>query len=283
MNIHYRYGHWQRRSSSSHNIGGFYLVKRIIAIALSTLLLFTLSSCGAKYRSINAIKQSGNLIVSTNAEFPPYEFYEGNEITGFDMEIMTEVAKELGVSLKITDVAFESVLTSVKTGSADVAASGLSITEERKKSVDFSDSYVQATQVIIVAPDSKVQSADDIVDGVTVGVQIATTGDIYVTGMKEDEESPVDITINRYNKGADAVMDLKNGKVDCVVIDNMPAKKFVEQNPNLTILADPFEDEFYAFAVDKGNKALLDTINKVVRDMRADGRYDAIFEKYIGE
>ena len=249
-------------------------ISMFLCIVLAIACCIVLGSCG--HRSLDEIKESGVLYVGTNAEFPPYEYYEGEKVTGFDIELAQYIAAELGVKLEIMDVQFNSILAGVKSGKMDIGLAGLTITEERQKSVDFSTPYVQATQVVITRAESPVQSLDDLGEGTKIGTQNATTGFIYASDIECAIVTP-------YEKGADAVMDLKNGKVDCVIIDNLPAREFVKANPELTILEDPFEDEFYAAAVAKGNTELLDVINKVIADMKADGRYDALMAKYINE
>ena len=172
----------------------------------------------------------GVLTMATNAEFPPYEYYEGDTVTGIDVEIAQAIAEKLGLTLQVEDMEFDSVISAVKGGKADMGMAGMTVTEERLEEVSFTESYATGVQVIIVTEDSDITSADDLfAEGAnhTIGVQLATTGDLYTT---EDIEAAGLGTVDRYNKGADAVMALKNGKVDCVVIDNEPAKAFVEAN-----------------------------------------------------
>ena len=178
----------------------------------------------------------GVLTMATNAEFPPYEYYEGDTVTGIDVEIAQAIAEKLGLTLQVEDMEFDSVISAVKGGKADMGMAGMTVTEERLEEVSFTESYATGVQVIIVTEDSDITSADDLfAEGAnhTIGVQLATTGDLYTT---EDIEAAGLGTVDRYNKGADAVMALKNGKVDCVVIDNEPAKAFVEANEGLKIL-----------------------------------------------
>ncbi|NLW65632.1 MAG: transporter substrate-binding domain-containing protein [Clostridiales bacterium] len=168
--------------------------------------------------------------MATNAEFPPYEYYDGDIIVGIDAEVAAAIADKLSMKLRIDDMAFDATIASVETGKADMAMAGLTVTEDRKKVVDFTNSYATGVQVIIVPEDSPITCADDLfAEGAnyTIGVQTATTGDLYTT---EDLEEKGLATIMRYNKGADAVAALVAGKVDCVVIDNEPAKAFVAAN-----------------------------------------------------
>ena len=178
----------------------------------------------------NVAADAEELVMATNAEFPPYEYYDGDIIVGIDAEVAAAIADKLGMKLRIDDMAFDAVIASVQTGKADMGMAGLTVDETRKKSVDFTTSYATGVQVIIVPEDSPITCADDLfAEGAnyTIGVQTATTGDLYTT---EDLEEKGLATIMRYNKGADAVAALVAGKVDCVVIDNEPAKAFVAAN-----------------------------------------------------
>jgi len=178
----------------------------------------------------NVAADAEELVMATNAEFPPYEYYDGDIIVGIDAEVAAAIADKLSMKLRIDDMAFDATIASVETGKADMAMAGLTVTEDRKKVVDFTNSYATGVQVIIVPEDSPITCADDLfAEGAnyTIGVQTATTGDLYTT---EDLEEKGLATIMRYNKGADAVAALVAGKVDCVVIDNEPAKAFVAAN-----------------------------------------------------
>ncbi len=245
-------------------------MKYFVAVVIVLTLL-----CGcASYRGVDEIKSGGTLVVATNAYFPPYEYYEGENIVGFDIDIMKEVANELEVELEIKDMAFESLLNTVKIGGADVAAAGLSITAEREKVVAFTDKYAHSVQVIISHNGSPVQSKADIKGGVKVGVQAMTTAESYLS----DSDG---VIVMRYAKGEDAVRDLAAGKVDCVIFDDIPAKMLVQKHKELIILPDLFEDEYYAFAVNKENTELISEINKAIAKIRADGRYEKIYSSYF--
>ena len=169
------------------------------------------------------------LHMATNAEFPPYEYHEGDTILGIDAEVAAAIADKLGMKLVIDDMAFDSIIAAVTSGKDDMGMAGLTVTPDREESVDFSVSYATGVQVVIVTEDSEITSVDDLFDkgGYSIGVQTNTTGDIYTTGDIEDAGLG---TVQRYNKGADAVQALVTGKIDCVVIDNEPAKAFVEAN-----------------------------------------------------
>ena len=213
------------------------------------------------------------LIMATNAEFPPYEYYEGSEIIGIDVEIAQAVAEKLGMELQIEDMAFDSIITAVTSGKADVGAAGMTVTEDRLKSVDFSDPYTTSAQVIIVKEDSPIATPDDLV-GKKIGVQLGTTGDIYA----EDIE---DAQIERYNKGFEAVQSLLSDKIDAVVIDQEPAGVFVEQNEGLKLTDEEFTTEEYALAIAKGNEDLLEKINGALAELKESGRLDEIKAAYI--
>jgi polar amino acid transport system substrate-binding protein len=223
----------------------------------------------------------GTLIMATNAEFPPYEYYEGDEVVGIDAEIAAAIAEKLGLTLEIQDMAFDSIIPALTSGKADVGLAGMTVTEDRLQSVDFSDSYATGVQVIIVTEDSPITSADDLFgDGnYTIGVQNATTGDLYCTWDIEDEGLG---TVQRYNKGADAVQALITGKVDCVVIDNEPAKAFVAANEGLKILDTEYVSEDYAIALAKDSD-LTESVNAALNELIADGTVQSILDKYIGD
>lgn len=223
----------------------------------------------------------GVLTMATNAEFPPYEYYEGDTVTGIDVEIAQAIAKKLGLTLQVEDMEFDSVISAVQGGKADIGMAGMTVTEERLEEVNFTESYATGVQVIIVTEDSDITSADDLfAEGAnhTIGVQLTTTGDLYTT---EDIEAAGLGTVDRYNKGADAVMALKNGKVDCVVIDNEPAKAFVEANEGLKILETEYVTEDYAIAVSKDNEALHTAVDAALQELIADGTVQSIIDKYI--
>ena len=170
------------------------------------------------------------LAMGTNAEFPPYEYYDGDNIVGIDAEVAAAIADKLDMKLVINDMAFDSIIVSVQQGKIDMGMAGMTVTDERKQSVNFTTSYATGVQVVIVRDDSTITSVDDLfADGASynIGVQTATTGDLYATWDLEDEGLA---TIQRYNKGADAVAALVAGKIDCVIIDNEPAKAFVAAN-----------------------------------------------------
>ena len=217
----------------------------------------------------------GTLHMATNAFFEPYEYYDGDKIVGIDVEIAEAICDKLGYTLKVDDMDFDSIITAVQSGKADFGMAGMTVTEERKQAIDFTDTYTNAVQVIIVKEGSDaVKNADDLA-GAVVGVQMGTTGDIYVSDLEAEGT-----TVERYNKGADAVLALSQGKVDAVVIDNEPAKAFVAQNEGLTILNDPFENEEYAICIAKGSE-LTAKFNEALKALKEEGKVDEIVKKYI--
>ena len=225
--------------------------------------------------------EGGTLVMATNAEFPPYEYHEGDEIVGIDAEIAAAIAEKLGMELQIEDMAFDSLIPAIQSNKADMVLAGMTVTEDRLENVNFSDSYATGVQVVIVKEDSDIKSVDDLLaDGAnhSIGVQTATTGDIYCTGDIEDAGLG---TVERYNKGADAIQALLADKIDCVVIDSQPAKEFVEANEGLTILDTEYAVEDYAIALNKDNTELLDKVNAALKELTDDGTIQSILDKYI--
>ena len=219
----------------------------------------------------------GKLTMATNAFFAPYEYYEGDKIVGIDAEIAAAIAEKLGLELQIDNMEFDTIITAVATGAADFGLAGMTITPKRLEEVDFSISYANGKQVVIVKEGSAITSADDLgAEGATykIGVQLGTTGDTYASGDFEGR-------VTQYNNGNQAVLALQSGDVDCVIIDNEPAKALVAANEGLTILETAYADEDYAACFAKGNNALLEAVNTAIEDLTMDGTIDAIIAKYI--
>lgn len=259
--------------------------KKIIACLLASVMALSITACGSSGNgdSDAAATASGNfttvnegvLTMATNAYFPPYEYYEGDSIVGIDAEIAEAVANKLGLKLKIEDMEFDSIITAVSTGKADMGLAGMTVTEERKQNVNFSDTYATGIQVVIVPEGSDIKSVDDLYNDKKIGVQLSTTGDIYCSDDFGSEH------VEQYNKGNDAVMALLSGKIDAVVIDNEPAKSYVAANEGLVILDTDYVTEEYAAALNKDNTALLEAVNGALRELKADGTLDSIIQKYI--
>lgn len=257
-------------------------MKKIISLVMAlTMCTLIFGACGSKEADNSSKEEKKVLSMATNAEFPPYEYMEGEEIVGIDVEIAQAIADKLGMELKIDNINFDSIIPAVTSGKDDIGIAGITVDEKRKKSVDFTDSYATGVQVVIVKEDSEIKSVDDLTkEGAknTVGVQLGTTGDIYCT---DDIEKEGFGTVQKFNKGADAVQALVNGKIDCVVIDNQPAKEFVKANKGLKILDTEYTTEDYAIAISKDNSELKDKIDKALAELKDDGTIQSILDKYI--
>ena len=282
--------------------------KQVLALALAALMVGSLSACGgstaettaaateaattqAETTKAEAEKEEttagevsteapgeaagGVLTMATNAEFPPYEFHDGGEIVGIDVEIAEAIAEKLGMTLEIEDIAFDSIITEVDSGKADIGLAGMTVSEVRLKNVDFSEPYTTASQVIIVKNESDIAGPDDLA-GKYIGVQLGTTGDIYASDYEEEGS-----TIERYSKGFEAVQAMMQGKIDAVVIDLEPAKVFVSENEGIKILDEALTVEEYAIAVKKGNTELVEKLNGALAELKDSGELQAIIDKYI--
>ncbi len=216
----------------------------------------------------------GTLTMATNAYFPPYEYYDGQDVIGIDADIAQAIADKLGLKLKIEDMEFDSIITAVSTGKADLGLAGMTVTPDRQKNVDFSDSYATGIQSVIVKEDSTITKIDDL-QGKKIGVQLSTTGDIYATDDFGKD------SVVQYNKGNDAVMALTQGQVDAVIIDNEPAKSYVAANKGLKILDTEYATENYAACIAKDNTGLTKAVNKALAELKADGTLQKIVDKYI--
>lgn len=269
--------------------------KKLLSLLLVAACTFSMAACGsgsgsagdsgstaqssesddadAEEASGEDAGEGGTLIMATNAEFPPYEYHEGDEIVGIDAEIAAAIADELGMTLEIEDMAFDSIITAVSSGKADMGLAGMTVDPDRQKNVNFSDTYATAAQVIIVNEDSDIAGPDDLT-GKKIGVQLGTTGDIYAEDIEDAE-------IERYNKGMEAVQALQQSKIDAVVIDGEPAKVFVAENEGLKLLDEPLTEEEYAIAIAKDNDELLEKVNTALASLKDSGKLDEIVAKYI--
>ena len=274
-------------------------MKKIISIVMALMLI-----CASLAVFASCDKKEDTLVMATNAAFPPYEFKDGDKFAGIDVEIAEKIAEKLGMTLEIQDVDFGAIIDGVATGKYDMGMAGMTVTEERKQSVNFSNTYATGVQVIIVKDGSELASLDDIFvfddngdptalvnDKIKVGVQQDTTGDIYsssdVTGwglndVTEDGTTVTDRVV-RFKTGAEAVEALKTGKVDMVIIDNEPAKSFVAANTGIHILEgdNEYAVEDYAICVAKENTELLEKINAALKELQDDGTVQKIVDKYI--
>lgn len=222
--------------------------------------------------------EEGKLIMATNAYFPPYEYYEGDKIVGIDAEIAAAIAEKLGLELVIENMQFDSIITAVTEGAADFGLAGMTVTEDRLEQVDFSISYASGVQSIIVKEGSPITTVDDLyADGAAykVGVQLGTTGDIYSTDDFGED------LVTQYTNGNEAVLALLSGDVDCVIIDNEPAKAFVSANDGLVILETSYADEDYAACFAQDNDALRAAVDDAIMELTEDGTIDQIIAKYI--
>lgn len=220
----------------------------------------------------------GVLTVGTNAEFPPFEYVDDNgEPDGFDIALIKAIGEKLGVEVEVENMEFASLVSSIGS-KIDVSIAGMTVTDERKESVDFSDSYYEAVQYVILPADSEIATADDLV-GKTIGVQLGTTGDFIAS------DDIADTTVQQYNKAVDAVNDLVNGRVDCVIIDKNPALVFESKFEGQVVAVDGaqfgFEPEEYAIAMPKGDAALVDAVNAALAEIKADGTFDELVKTYI--
>ena len=274
-------------------------MKKLFALLLTLAMVLSLAACGGNDAPAEeettddaAVEESvestlptaaaGVLTMATNAAFPPYEYIEGGEVVGIDADIAAAIAEKLGLELQIEDMEFDAIIEAVKSGKADIGLAGMTVTPDRAEEVNFTASYATGVQVVIVTEDSTITSVDDLfAEGASnvIGVQRNTTGDLYTTWDLEDAGLA---TIDRYSKGAEAVQALKTGKVDCVVIDNEPAKAFVAEVEGLKILETEYILEEYAGAMSKDNTALYDAVNAALEELITDGTVQGIIDKYIG-
>jgi polar amino acid transport system substrate-binding protein len=249
-----------------------FMKKGLTAICAAILVAAMLAGC-ATPAAPAAPAAKKLLVMATNAEFPPYEYMEDGVVKGFDADFAKAICDKLGYDLRIDNMNFDSIIPAVQSGKADFGAAGMTVTEDRLQNVDFTESYCTATQVVIVKTGSAIATVDDL-NGKRIGVQLGTTGDIYAGDVEG-------ATIERYNKGADAVIALQQDKIDCVIIDDQPAKVFASQNSDITVLAEPFELEEYAMCLSKDNAALTAEFNRAIAELKADGTLQNLYDYYI--
>lgn len=253
-------------------------VKKILSLMLALVFVVTaFAGCSSKSGSKKngLTNEAGVVVMATEATFPPYEYMDGLEIAGVDVDVANEIAKELGVELRVDNISFDGIIPAITSGKADFGAAGMSITEDRKKQVDFSIEYAVSTQVILTTADSGITSVDDL-DGKNVGVQMGTISDIVLS-----DENP-EISLVRGKKYTDLAMEMENGKIEAIVLDNLPAQAMQKSNPDFIILETPFFTDVYAIAVDKGNTELLEVINKVLQRLIDEGKIEEYTNKHLG-
>ena len=246
-------------------------MKKLLALVLTLMMAL----------SFTAALAENKLSMATNASFPPYEYYDGEAIVGIDVEICAAIAEKLGMEFEVVDMDFDAIIGAVQSGKADVGMAGMTVTEERKMMINFSSSYATGIQSVIVKEDSPITCVDDLfVEGKNykIGVQLSTTGDLYSTW---DLEVAGMATINRYPNGNDATMALVADKIDCVIIDNEPAKAYVAANEGLKVLDTSYAVEEYAACIATDNTELLEKVDAALNELIADGTVAGIIGKYI--
>ncbi|OON96476.1 MAG: hypothetical protein ATN36_00785 [Epulopiscium sp. Nele67-Bin005] len=252
-------------------------MKKFMSLLLTgSLLMATMVGCSSNSDTGTASGKTDTLIMGTNAQFPPFEYYEGNRITGFDVELAALIAGELGMNLRIEDMEFNTLVGAVQNGMIDVVVAGMTATDDRKTQIDFTDGYFYSKQMVIVPTNSDITDIDDL-EGKRIGVQLGTTGDIFASEFIEDA------SIIKFDKGAMAVADLKNGTVDAVIIDEQPATSFVSGQNDIKLLEVPFAEEEYAIGLKKGNTELLNDINNALAKLKSNGAYDTLYTKYFSD
>ena len=276
-------------------------MKKIIAMLLTAAISVSLIACGSSTstgssdaKDTAAAEETasaegaesdaladGKLIVGTNAEFPPFEYLGDNgEPDGFDMALIKAIGEKLGVEVEIQNMEFGSLITSIGS-KIDVAIAGMTVTDERKNAVDFSDSYYEAVQYVILPADSAIAAKEDLL-GKNLGCQLGTTGEYLIDDLIAEDGTTQK---KSYNKAVDAVNDLLNGRLDCVIIDRNPAMVFQSNYPDQLKLTDGavygFKAEQYAIAMPKGDTVLTEKVNAALAEIKADGTFDKLVEQYI--
>ena len=255
---------------------------KLLSLAAAIAVAATMTGCGSEKKSTDentdaaatapASSEKKTLTMATNAEFPPFEYLEGEEIVGADVDMAKAVAEKIGCELEITNLDFDAALAGVSTGKYDIAVAGITASEERKKSMNFSDNYFVASQSIVVKADSDIKGKDDL-EGKTISCQEGTTGEQYLLDNKYNVQS--------FKTGAEGITALTTGKVDALVIDNAVAKALsAEQNGATVVLDEALTDESYAIALQLGNDELTQKINGALKELKEDGTLKKIFEKY---
>lgn len=246
------------------------ILSLILCAALCFTLVFALTSCD-KGKTLDEIKEAGELVIATSPDFPPFENLEGGEVVGIEVEIMKLVCAELGVKMKLEQIVFDSVLPGVQTGKYDCGMSGITVTPDRAENVLFTVPYYEAAQAIVVKADSSIASKADL-EGKKVSVQLGTTADDFCR-----EEG---YTVDSYEANADAKTALTSGKVQAWVVDNLTAEQMCKDDPSVKILSEYMTTEPYAFAFAFGSESVVEAVDKILNDLMADGTIEAIFEQF---
>ena len=269
-----------RRINIQKTSGGSVMkIKKVAGILLAGIMMISMAACGGKEEGAKSEK----LIVGTEAGFAPYEYMKGNEVVGIDMDIAKAIADEMGKELEIKNMDFDGALAAVQSGKVDFVAAGVSISPEREEAMDFSNEYENSTEVIVVNKENPAvtpageELAGSDLDGKVVAVQQGNIADIWVSN--KDNCNPKEV--KRYTKFAQAAEDLKNGKIDCIVMDQYPAEELVAANDTLTTLDGTLFEDKYAIAVKKGNKELLDKINKVIDKLVEEGKIEEFTANHV--
>ncbi|MGL4676656.1 MAG: basic amino acid ABC transporter substrate-binding protein [Brevinema sp.] len=235
--------------------------------AIAIVMVFTFLSCGMPKKNL--------LIIGTNAEFPPFEYLENNTIVGFDIDLMQAVAKELQIDIRIENLSWEGLLPALQSKKVDLIIAGMTATEDRKKIVNFSDTYyVAQEQMIILHQDNTNITTFENLIGKRVGVVLGFTGDMVVTALD-------DVQVERYNGAFQAIIDLQNNKINALVLDDIPAKNYVMNNNNLKVITGNNTQEEYSIAFRKEDTVLLEKVNQALSILKENGTYEMIYNKYF--
>ena len=249
-------------------------MKKLISLILAAMFVLM---------GVSALAENGKLLMATNVNFPPYEYYddETGEPTGIDVEIAKAIGAKIGYEVEVVDIDFGSIIPALNAGTYDFAAAGMTVTEERKQSVDFTDTYAIGVQAVIVPADCEAADIYALIESkgghIAIGVQESTTGDIYIS---DEFETAGTAEVQRFKAGADAVLALTSGQVDCVVIDNEPAKAFVAKNEGLKLLDSAYTEEEYAMAFPLDSE-VYESFNAALKELMEDGTLKGIVDQFI--
>ena len=250
------------------------IIKNLIILAVCVAAFFWMF-CDILKRETVVSHDASVLVMGTNATFKPFEYKEGGQVVGFDVDLAREIAKDLGAELKIEDMSFDGLLPALEGGRIDLAIAGMSVTTEREKNALFSEPYYQATQRIIVPEDSKIFNKSGLI-GKKIGVQLGTTGDILASEISGAK-------VIQFPAAPNVLQELASGRVDAVILDDAPATQYITAFTGLKILSAPIGNESYAIAMKKSNHTLKEKVDQTINRMKEDGRMDAMLKKYFGE